>query len=216
MRLVYLPKTLSLLLLVCLVACKNAQDPSSVVEGKMVLTTLPGWEGSQDYFKIVDDVIIAGHETEAIPNNEFFCTEKVYHDFEIRVKAKLTGKGNNAGIQFRSTRIPDHHEVIGYQCDIGHTSSRPIWGSLYDESRRGKFLSESPAAEVEKVLDKDGYNDFVIRVQGPRVQIWLNDYQTVDYTEEQEGIEESGIICVQIHGGPQAEAFYKGLEIIEL
>jgi len=213
---VHLLKIFSLILISLLFACKNSQDPSALGEDKMVQNTLPGWEGKPDYFRIQDDVIIAGHSSDPIPNNEFFCTEKVYHDFEIRVKAKLTGKGNNAGIQFRSTRIPDHHEVIGYQCDIGHTATRPIWGSLYDESRRGKFLAEAPAADIRKVLNKDDYNDFVIRVEGPHVQIWLNGLQTVDYMEEQEDIEESGIICVQIHGGPQAEAYYKGLEIIEL
>ncbi|MEJ7708941.1 MAG: hypothetical protein WKF84_03590 [Pyrinomonadaceae bacterium] len=37
-------------------------------------------------------------------------------------------------MQFRSQRIPNNHEVIGYQADLGDG----WWGSLYDESRRNK------------------------------------------------------------------------------
>ncbi len=60
--------------------------------------------------------------------------------FELRLQAKLVGDGKNAGIQFRSQRIPNHHEVIGYQCDMGEMGNRSIWGSIYDESRRKKFI----------------------------------------------------------------------------
>jgi hypothetical protein len=44
----------------------------------------------------------------------------------------------------------------------------------------------------------------------------VNDYQTVDYTETDEGIEKSGIIGLQIHGGKPAEAWYKDLQIRSL
>lgn len=180
-------------------------------------TVLPsGWEGNTQYFRLEDGEIVAGSLQDAIPNNEFLCTEKVYRNFEMKLKAKLTGEGQNAGIQFRSERIPDHFEVIGYQCDMGRMADRFIWGSLYDESRRREFLVHPPAEAVEKVLKENDWNEFVIRAEGPRIQIWLNGIQTVDYTEQDLSIAEEGIICLQIHSGPPAEARYKDLEIREL
>ncbi len=41
-------------------------------------TVLPsGWEGNTQYFRLEDGEIVAGSLQDAIPNNEFLCTEKV-------------------------------------------------------------------------------------------------------------------------------------------
>jgi hypothetical protein len=167
-------------------------------------------------FRVEDGAIVGGSLKERIPHNEFLCTEKEYGDFELRLQAKLMGEGNNAGIQFRSRRIPDHHEVIGYQCDMGSAFGRNIWGALYDESRRRKILAEPEQQAVEKAYKPQAWNEFVIRCTGPRIQIWLNGVPTVDYTEEDETIDRRGIIGLQIHGGPPAEASYKNIRLREL
>ena len=142
--------------------------------------TLEGWEGKEGVFRVADKAIVAGNLKTKIPNNEFLCTEKTYSDFELRLQAKLIGEGKNAGIQFRSKRIPNHHEVIGYQADIGVSGKdHSIWGALYDESRRRKFLAEGDQEKLKKAV-KSSWNDFVIRCEGPRIQIWVNKIQTVD------------------------------------
>ncbi len=178
--------------------------------------TLDGWEGNLKMFRVEDKAIVAGTLKARIPNNEFLCTKKEYGDFELRLKAKLIGDGDNAGIQIRSRRIPNHHEVIGYQCDMGSAFGRKIWGALYDESRRRKILAEGDAEKVKEAYKADDWNEFVIRCEGPRVQIWLNGLQTVDYKEEDDKIERRGIIGLQIHGGPPAEAWYKDIRICEM
>jgi hypothetical protein len=180
----------------------------SLFDGK----TLDGWEGNLDIFRVTDGAIVAGSLKEPIPRNEFLCTKKQYGDFELRLKAKLIGEGKNAGIQFRSKRIPNHHEVIGYQCDMGGQPTQNIWGALYDESRRRKFLAVGEQAGVKKVFKADDWNDLVLRCEGNRIQIWLNGFQTVDYTEK-EDVAKSGIIGLQIHGGKPAEASYKDIRI---
>ena len=38
----------------------------------------------------------------------------------------------------------------------------------------------------------------------------------IDYTETEEGIDRTGIIAVQIHGGPPSDAWYKDIVIEEL
>lgn len=176
--------------------------------------TLKGWEGNKDMFRVEGGAIVAGTMKEKIPHNEFLCTEKTYSHFELRLQARLLGEGKNAGIQFRSKRIPDHHEVIGFQADIGiMRGTENIWGALYDESRRRKFLQVGEQPELKKVVKLDGWNDFVIRCEGPRITIHVNKLLVVDYTEKDADIPDSGIIGLQIHGGPPAEASYRNIRI---
>lgn len=172
-----------------------------------------GWEGDMKTFRIQDGAIVGGTLKAKIPRNEFLCTKLEFGDFELRLQAKLVGDGANAGVQFRTKRIPNHHEVIGYQCDMGHMEGRCIWGSLYDESRRRKFLVHGHKDKVEKAYKPGEWNDFVIRCEGPRIQIWLNGVQTVDYREDDAKVERTGVIAVQIHGGPPSEAWYRKIRI---
>ena len=173
--------------------------------------TLDGWEGSPDFFHVQDGAIVAGSLNKATPRNEFLCTKKAYGNFELRLKVKLLGdpKAANAGVQIRSRRIPNHNEMSGYQADMG----QQYWGCLYDESRRNKVLAQPDAAGLRKALKAGDWNEYVIRCVGPRIQLWLNGYQTVDYTEPDKSIEQTGLIGVQIHAGPPAEAWYKDITI---
>ncbi len=173
--------------------------------------TLKGWEGNLELFRVEQGAIVGGTMKAPIARNEFLCTNAEYDDFELRLKVKLVGDPAkaNAGIQFRSQRIPDHHEVIGYQADMG----QGYWGALYDESRRKKVLA-TPAADVlAKALKRDDWNDYVISAEGKHIRLTLNGVTTVDYTEADETIPQRGRICVQIHAGPASEAWYKDLTL---
>lgn len=179
-------------------------------------TSLDGWNGDGKWFRVREDAIVAGSLDEPIPHNVFLCTDETYEDFELRLDVKLVGPGDNAGVQFRTAKIPGSHEVSGYQADMGSAGGRPVWGALYDESRRRKMLAEPDPEAVRKVLRKEDWNQMVIRCEGPHVQIWINDLQTVDYTETDENIARSGVIALQIHGGASAEASYRNLRLKEL
>ena len=189
-----------------------ADEAKPLFDGK----SLAGWEGNEKTFRIQDGAIVAGSLKEPIAHNEFLCTKQEFGDFELRIKAKLVGEGDNAGIQFRSKRVPNHHEVSGYQCDMGTAWGRIVWGGLYDESRRNKMLVEGDQAKIKEVFKKGDWNEFVIRCEGPRIQIWLNGLQTVDYKEPDEKIARTGVIGLQVHGGKPAEAWYKDIQIKEL
>jgi hypothetical protein len=198
----------ALLFVVSMVSAGPAAERVSLFDGK----TFAGLEGNLKSFRIEDGAIVGGTLQEKIPRNEFLATTKQYGDFELRLKFKVLGEGVNAGVQFRTKRIPDHHEVSGYQADIG----QKYWGSLYDESRRKKIIAQADLEKVMKVVKPNDWNEYVIRAEGKRIQMWINGVQTVDYTEKDEGIDETGIIAVQIHGGPPSEAWYKEIEITEL
>jgi hypothetical protein len=175
--------------------------------------TLDGWEGDLKIFRIEDGAIVAGTLDNKIARNEFLCTTRTYGDFELRLKVKLLGGDNaNAGIQFRTKRIPNHHEVTGYQADMGVG----WWGALYDESRRNKVLKGPDQAKMKEVVKAGDWNDYVIRAEGKRIQLWINGFQTVDYTEEDPAIESTGVIAVQIHSGPPSQAWYKDITIVNL
>ena len=90
-------------------------------------------------------------------------------------------------------------------------------GALYDESRRKKVLSKPTPEVLAKAQKPLGeWNEYRIRAEGPRIQIWLNGVQTVDYTETEPGIDTTGIIAVQIHGNATSIVRYKELMIEEL
>ncbi len=182
--------------------------PGKLFDGK----TLAGWDGNEKFFRIEEGAIVAGTLKEKIPRNEFLATNKEYGDFELRLKFKLLGGSQaNAGVQLRSQRIPNHHEMIGYQADLGNG----WWGALYDESRRNKILAAPEKGAVEKILKRDDWNDYRILCQGKRIQLWINGQQTVDYTEPDDKIPQRGKIAVQIHSGPPSEAWYKDITLIE-
>jgi hypothetical protein len=186
-------------------------EPKPLFDGK----TLAGWEGeTQKTWRVEDGSIVGGSLDVTVPRNEFLCTLKSYGDFELKVKFKLLGdrKQANAGVQFRTKRIPKHHEVSGYQADIG----QHYWGALYDESRRNKILAQPDKKLLETLVKHEDWNDYTIRCEGPRIKLWLNGTLTVDYTEKDEKIERTGIIGLQIHGGAKAKVFYKDITIEEL
>jgi hypothetical protein len=191
-------------------ACAQAA-PVPLFDGK----SFEGWDGdTTKTWRIEKGEIVGGSLTEKVPHNEFLATKKSYANFELTLKFKLTGTEGqiNAGVQIRSERIPDHFEMIGYQADLGEK----YYGALYDESRRKKILA-APAPEViAKALKLNDWNEYRIRCEGRRIQLWINGVQTVDYTESDESIVQKGRIAVQIHGGGKAEARYKDVIIEEL
>jgi hypothetical protein len=177
--------------------------------------TFKGWDGDTNKtFRIEDSTIVAGTMKAKIPRNEFLCTTRNYTNFVLRLKFKLLGGPSaNAGVQFRTKRIPNNHEVSGYQADMGDPS---WWGCIYDESRRNKVLAKSNIDEVNKVLKRDDWNEYMIRCEGKHIVLAINGQQTVDYTEAEPGIADFGVIAVQIHAGPSSEAWYKDITIEEL
>jgi sugar phosphate isomerase/epimerase len=189
-------------------AAASGETFTRLFDGK----SFDGWEGNLKMFRIEDAAIVGGTLKEKVPHNDFLCTKKQYGDFELRLSFKTLGKGVNAGVQVRSQRVPNHFEVSGYQADLGDG----YWGCLYDESRRNKTLAGPPAEDRGKPVKQGEWNRYVIRCQGPRIQLWINGTQTVDYVEKDPAIPRTGILGLQIHGGDPSEAWYKDIEICEL
>jgi hypothetical protein len=208
-------------------AAQAPQKRTSLFDGK----TLRGWEGdTAKTWRVEEGAIAGGSLTEAVPRNEFLTTTRAYANFILRLKFKLVGTEGfiNGGVQFRSQRPPSPsasatqapssakpvppNEMIGYQADLGEG----YWGSLYDESRRNKILAQADATQVKEALRPNDWNDYEIRAEGSRIRLFLNGRQTVDYTEPDAAIPQSGLIGLQIHGGGKAKVFFKDITIQEL
>lgn len=175
-----------------------------------------GWEGPMEWFRIEDKAVVGGTLAKPIPHNYFLCTTEEYGDFELRLEVKVVGDNANAGVQFRTKRIEGSSEVEGYQADVGGVGDRLVWGSLYDESRRRKFMAEADAKVIRATVKPNDWNDYRIRCVGPKVELFLNGVQTVAYVEQDDKIERTGVIGLQIHSGPPTEAWYRNLSIKKL
>jgi hypothetical protein len=187
-------------------------EPRPLFDGR----SFSGWNGDTErVWRIEEGAIVAGHPERKAPRNEFLATDCEFEDFELRYEYRIDGvEKPNAGVQFRSQRIPDHHEVVGYQADIGPG----ITGALYDESRRRKYLM-TPAEQVEREAvsrARDGWNACVVRCEGPRIRITVNGVETVDYEEPDPAVSRRGMIALQIHGNMVGTIRYRNIIVTEL
>ncbi len=201
--------SLSRFFLLALFVIGLSAAPADLFDGQ----SFAGWEGDTGkVWRISEGALEAGSLIQPQEKNNFLATAQTYENFDLTLQWKLEGtKGFvNGGVQFRSTRIPNHYEMKGFQADLGAGYD----GCLYDESRRNKVLARPDAPTQKKAMKALGeWNDYRIRAEGPRIQIWLNGVQTVDYTETDESIPRTGLIAVQIHGNATSLVRYRKIRI---
>lgn len=225
------------LVLPLLATTVEAQGPdfTSLFDG----SSLDGWEGNHQLFLVVDGSIVGGTLDARIPADEFLCTAEEFEDFELRLEARMT-PGQIGGVQFRGQRVPGSTQVAGYQADMGFVpgiwiprlsdmkgvdpeEAYPLWGSLLDEYRPERSRYPDPAAPyrliavadrkvVDPVLKPGDWNSLSITAVDSLIEIRLNGTKTVDYLER-EDVPRTGVICVQIHSGPPAQASYRNILI---
>jgi hypothetical protein len=214
-------KALSALVVIAVAAaltgCESASTPSKkagpvpIFDGK----TLAGWDGgTPGVWSVQDGALVAGSLQKEVVRNEFLATTRSYTNFVLRLNFKLEGTEGfvNSGIQYRSERIPNHHEMIGYQADIGEG----WYGALYDESRRNVLLAKPDPAVVKQALKAGDWNHYEIRAVGQQVTQYLNGYKTIEYTETDPKVMPWGKIAVQVHGGGKAVVRFKDITVEEL
>ena len=195
------------------ILCGEKEGFRSLFDGK----SLAGWEGKSAFFRVEDSCIVAGRLDWRIPQNEFLVTEQTWGNCEFIFEARLSGLGSNAGVQFWSQRIPGSNEMIGYQCDIGAFKNGLLWGWLYDESRRNRFLASAPQSEMQEWTNPKGkWNKLRVKAYAPLIQIWLNEHLVSDFKEMDASIPQFGHIGLQIHSGPPLECWFRKIQIREL
>jgi hypothetical protein len=179
------------------------QKKGSLFNGK----DLTGWKiyGTEKWY--VDNGQLV---CESGPDKKYgyLATEKFYKNFDITVEFLQESNGNS-GLFFRSTI--EGTKISGWQCEVapqGHDT-----GGIYESYGRG-WLKQIPD-DKENILKPGKWNKMRLRVEGDRVQSWLNGKPMVDFTDEKIG-KGNGSIALQIHDGGGIKVRWRKLVIEEL
>jgi hypothetical protein len=167
---------------------------------------LRGWYAKDMKLWSVEDGAIVGTGGDAkIKGNQFLYSKIPVEDFRLKLKVKQVPFAANAGIQFRSAELNSSGQAVGYQADVGEG----WWGSLYHEHGRGMLARN--ATVDGKNIHQEGWNEYEILAVGHRIWLALNGRITVAI-EDPDG-ELTGLIALQIHGGPAQRVLYKDLKL---
>jgi hypothetical protein len=206
----------------------------SIFNGK----DLTGWDGNPRFWSVKEGAI-TGQTTKENPakgNTFLIWTNGAPGDFELRCLFKILPGDDqgfsNSGIQYRSKVLdPANWVVGGYQADM--EAGTNYTGILYEErmtrgimALRGEKVvwdadckkqvvgSVGSAAEIEGVLKKQGWNEYLVIAKGNQLQHFINGKQTVDVTDNCEAKRAmSGVIALQIHAGPPMLVQFKDIRL---
>ena len=120
-----------------LLACKRAataEDETGFVpifDGK----TLDGWDGDPKLWSVKDGALVGEATTENMPKDDTFCVWRkgTVDDFVLRMQIKISGKGPNSGVQYRSKEFEKWASVVTRPIGI-----RPAFMSALSTSNRFK------------------------------------------------------------------------------
>ena len=188
---------------------------------------LTGWEGKPGGWWVEDGTITSEStkENPCVKHHYLYWQGAEPADFILRLKYKLVG--GNSGIQFRSQRRPNF-DTWGYQADM---EAGPQWtGCLFQHTRggvvmRGKraVVSEdgkrqeeefAPAAELQKVVKPNDWNDYEIVAKGSKIMLRINGELMCEVDDRDAKLAcGKGIIAMQMHPGPPMKVQFKDLRI---
>lgn len=156
----------------------------SLFDGK----SLFGWtrpEGTN--WRVEDGAIVADAGAQSL-----LLTPFELDDFEVRCKFHLS-KGGNSGLFLRTAANAKDPSKDTYELNICDSHPSHKTGSLV-----GRFVAENvPACE-------EAWHEFRVICEGPRIQVWLDEKQIVDFTDTSENIRLSGFFGLQKNQGRAA------------
>lgn len=138
----------------------------------------------------------------------YLATNKFYKNFDLTVEFLQESNGNS-GLFFRSTI--EGTKIAGWQCEVAPKGNDT--GGIYESYGRGWLVKIED--EKENILKPGEWNKMRLRVEGDRVQTWLNDTPMVDLKDEKIG-KADGSIALQIHSGGGIKVRWRKLVIQEL
>jgi hypothetical protein len=194
---------ISLAVLLILSGFTSSSKKVSLFNGK----DLTGWKiyGTEKWY--IDNGQLV---CESGPDKKYgyLATEKFYKNFDLTVEFLQESNGNS-GVFFHSTI--EGVKIAGWQCEVapkGHDT-----GGIYESYGRG-WLKQIDD-DKENILKPGKWNKMRLRVEGPRVQTWLNGKPMVDISDEKIG-KANGSIALQIHDGGGIKVRWRKLIVEEL
>jgi len=194
---------LSITILLLLSSFALPPKKQSIFNGK----DLTGWKiyGSEKWYVDKGQLVC-----ESGPDKEYgyLATNKFYKNFDLTVEFLQESNGNS-GIFFRSTI--EGTKIAGWQCEVAPKGQDS--GGIYESYGRGWLVKIED--EKENILKPGKWNKMRLRVEGERVQTWLNGEPMVDLKDEKIG-KADGSIALQIHSGGGIKVRWRNLIIEEL
>ena len=138
----------------------------------------------------------------------YLATEKFYKNFDLTLEFLQESNGNS-GVFFRSTI--EGTKISGWQCEVAPPGNDT--GGIYESYGRGWLVQIDDSKE--NILKPGKWNKMRIRVEGDRIQTWLDGVQMVDLKDDKIG-QANGSIALQIHDGGGIKVRWRKLLVQEL
>lgn len=197
--------------------------------------TLNGWKAHDPSYWTVRDGAITGQSTPGHPckSNQFMVWQGgELADFELKLKFRIVGNGQNSGVQFRSVFRPDGL-AVGYQADIYQSGG--YLGGVCDEihNRKGPELlsangkktvidssgkrTATELGQVAKMKPPGEWNEYRILAQGHRIVLEINGVKSTELIDMEEGhFDLSGFLGLQLRSGDPMTVQFKDIELKKL
>lgn len=204
------------------------KKPEQVEWEDLVDNSLSKWENPYDFgeAKSEDGVISLTSDS----GKWFLLTKKEYANFVFEAEVKMPVEKGNSGIMFRCQKnLKQRKRVWGYQAEVDTSEDRKWSGGLYDEGRRGWFISPNrdhadSQEDKQKSIDafraqagdcyKQGqWNKYSVVCIGSHIQISVNGVKTTDVHDEMDLM---GYIGIQHHGEKGLTYQFRNLRIKDL
>lgn len=209
----------------------DADEFESIFDGE----SLQGWKALNMSYWSVRDGAITGESTPENPckSNQFMVWQGgEVADFELKLKFRVKGNGQNSGVQFRSVLRPDGL-AVGYQADI--FQSGPYLGGVCDEihTRKGpelltangqKTVIDAAGKRTATRLDAtakmrpwDEWNDYQITARGQHITLSINGVKCSELIDQEEGhFDLKGILGLQLRSGDPMIVQFKEIQLKRL
>jgi len=194
-------------------AAALAADPVALFDGKSLAGWKPSKNSPEGTYKVADGVLqIRGGQGHLYFVGADGKAEFKNFDFKAKVR---TYKGANSGIYFHTAYQDAGWPAAGYECQVnGSHTDRKRTGGLYAV----KDVMDTPAAP------DDVWFEYRIRVEGKRIQIWIDGKQTVDFTQPDDWTPPKGMAGRKLGAGtfalqahdPGCKVDYKDLVVERL
>jgi hypothetical protein len=130
-------------------------------------------------------------------NGGILLTDRKYRNFEVSLEIK-PDFGCDGGLFLRS-----NEKGQAYQVMIDYLEGGMV-GGVYGEGLQGVRPDNSKARDWKQHWKKGEWNHLRARIEGevPRIQVWLNGEQIVDWTDTANRAADgatSGMIALQVH-----------------
>ncbi len=206
---------------------------------------LTGWDGDARFWHVEDGAIVGETTTENPAEHNTFLIYRPaeFGDFELRFAYQV--KGYNSGVQYRSVDEGDY-VVKGYQADFedrwheGGTLDQ--YSGMFFEERGRMFLGQrgdavivesdpdtpnkhrvtkvatlGDAAELEKAIHRDRWNEYIVIASGYQFTHMINGrVMALGWDEDVNYRRANGILAFQLHSGPPMQIQIKDIRVREL